>query len=284
LWPLPVSFPATPHPVKPASPTGTTRALRVALGEYDTGWHDPACSLARAERVVERAAAAGAHLVALPEMCTTGFTMDSAAQAEPADGRSARALARLAQRNAVHLLAGVATRAVEEGEEAFFNSALLFGPDGAPAPEYRKQKLFAFAEEHRFYRPGGAPVVHRIGAVRFAPLICFDLRFPELFRAVAPEVDAVVLIANWPESRRSHWDVLVRARAIENQCYVVAVNRIGEGGGLEYRGGSVAYDPWGERVDEAGEGEGPRIASIDPEEVTRIRSRFPFAEDRRPAT
>lgn len=270
------------HSAESAAATVTSNRLRVALGEYDTGWHDPEVSLERAARVVERAAAAGAELVALPEMCTTGFTMDSAAQAEPADGRSARALAVLARRHRIHLLAGVATRAAEDGEEGFFNSALLFGPEGAQEPEYRKQKLFAFADEHRFYRPGGAPVVHRIGGVRLAPLICFDLRFPELFRAVAPEVDLIVLIANWPESRRSHWDVLVRARAIENQCYVVAVNRTGEGGGLEYRGGSIAYDPWGERVDEPGGPEGPRIAHVDPDEVTRIRSRFPFTEDRRP--
>jgi predicted amidohydrolase len=89
-----------------------------------------------------------------------------------------------------------------------------------------------------------------------------------------------VLVATWPASRRAHWDVLVRARAIENQCYVVAVNRSGEGGGLDYDGGSVAYDPWGDPVGKAAEG-GLLVASIDPAEVTRVRSRYPFVEDRR---
>ncbi|HEX8275748.1 MAG TPA: nitrilase-related carbon-nitrogen hydrolase [Longimicrobiaceae bacterium] len=255
--------------------------LRVALGEYDTGWHDPAGSLARAAGVVGRAAAAGAELVVLPETCTTGFTMEPAAHAEPRTGPSAAGLAELARRHGVHLLAGVATRdASGGGGERFYNSALLFGPDGAPAAEYRKQRLFAFAGEHERYAAGDGPTVVRVGGVRIAPFICFDLRFPELFRAVAPRVDALVLVANWPAARRAHWDVLVRARAIENQCYVVAVNRVGEGGGLEYDGGSVAYDPWGDPVAEAADG-GLLVARIDPAEVTRVRSRYPFVEDRR---
>jgi predicted amidohydrolase len=253
----------------------------VALGEYDTGWHDPAGSLARAAGVVERAAAAGAGLVVLPEMCTTGFTMESAEHAEPLAGPSVTGLAELARRHGVHLLAGVATRAPSDGGgERFHNSALLFGPDGALAAEYRKQRLFAFAGEHECYAAGEAPTVARVGGVRIAPFICFDLRFPELFRAIAPRVDALVLVANWPASRRAHWDVLVRARAIENQCYVVAVNRSGEGGGQEYDGGSVAYDPWGEPVAESTDG-GLLVARIDPAEVTRVRSRWPFVEDRR---
>jgi omega-amidase len=255
--------------------------LAVALGEYDTGWHDPAGSLARAAEVVRRAAAAGAGLVVLPEMCTTGFTMDPAAWAETPAGPSVEGLAELARRHGVHLLAGVATRVPEEGGgERFFNSALLLGPDGAPRAEYRKQRLFAFAGERDRYTAGEAPVVARVGGVRLAPFVCFDLRFPELFRAVAPRVDALVLLANWPAARRAHWDVLVRARAIENQCYVVAVNRTGRGGGLEYDGGSVAYDPWGEPVAEAADG-GLLVARVDPEEVTRVRSRYPFVEDRR---
>lgn len=259
-------------------------ALRVALGEYDTGWHDPAGSLARAADVVRRAAEAGAALVALPEMCTTGFTMDSARHAEPVDGASARRLAGLAREHGVHLLAGLATRAERGGVEAFYNSALLWGPDGALLAEYRKQRLFAYAGEREAYVAGEAPVAVRVGGVRLAPFICYDLRFPELFRAVGPEVDALVLIANWPAARRAHWDVLVRARAIENQCYVVAVNRVGEGGGLEYDGGSAAYDPWGEQLTGGGRAaEAIACADVDAAEVTRVRAAYPFTEDRRSA-
>jgi omega-amidase len=256
--------------------------LRVALGEYDTGWHDPELSLARARDVVERATAAGAQLVVLPEMAATGFTMESARMAEPLSGPAASAFAALARTHGVHLLAGVATRAPDGAGEAFYNSALLFAPDGALVAEYRKQRLFRYAREQDAYAAGDAPLVAVVNGVRIAPFICFDLRFPELFRAVSAEVDAIVLIANWPAARRAHWDVLVRARAIENQCYMVAVNRTGEGGGLAYDGGSVAYDPWGDPLLSAvGVDAGVRCVEVDPRVVTRIRSRYPFVEDRR---
>ncbi len=261
---------------------GGSGPLRVALGEYDTGWHDPAGSLARAAGVVARAAGAGARLVVLPEMCTTGFTMDPAAQAEPLTGPSVAALAELARAHRVHLLAGVATREAGPGGERFHNSALLFGPGGALAAEYRKQRLFAHAGETGVYSAGEGPAVVGVEGVRLALFICFDLRFPELFRAVAPEVDGVLLIASWPAARREHWDVLVRARAVENQCYVVAVNRSGEGGGVEHDGGSAAYGPWGEPL--AGSPaapEGPVVVELDPAEVDRVRGRYPFVEDRR---
>ena len=254
--------------------------LRIALGEYDIGWHDPATSLDRAASVIARAAAAGADLVVLPEMCTTGFTMDSSAQCEPLGGPSVRRLGELAGEHGVRLLAGGATREQtrgESGQQGFFNSALLFDAAGEIIAHYRKQKLFVFADEQQHYSPGDAPVVLEVDGVRVAPFICFDLRYPELFRAVASRVDAMLLIANWPTARRFHWDVLTRARAIENQCYFVAVNRTGEGGGLPYDGGSVAYDPFGQLV-----GEGPlAIVEVDPARVGEVRRKYPFVEDLR---
>ena len=253
--------------------------VRVALGEYDIGWHDPAGSLDRAAALVAGAAGRGADLVVLPEMCTTGFTMEAAAQCEPLDGPSVRRLAEIAAANTVHLLAGVATTEPsggEGGQRGFFNSALLFDPAGEIVAHYRKQKLFVFAREQQHYSPGDAPVVVEVKGVRVAPFICFDLRYPELFRAVAPRVDAMVLIANWPAQRRAHWDALTRARAIENQCYFVAVNRTGEGGGVAYDGGSVSHDPWGERVGGAGE-----VVVVDPDRVGEVRAKYPFVEDLR---
>ena len=113
--------------------------------------------------------------------------------------------------------------------------------------------------------------------VRIAPFICYDLRFPELFRAVAREVDVMVVLANWPASRRTHWDALIRARAIENQCYVVAVNRIGEGGGIVYDGGSAAFDPWGTPLDSSGGS--VQCIDVDPARVRAVREEFPFLRD-----
>jgi omega-amidase len=253
--------------------------LRVALGEYDTGWHDAATSLARAGELVARAASAGARLVVLPETCTTGFTMDAERFAEPADGPAARALAALARAHGVWILAGLALRG--EGDARPSNAAMVLDPSGAAVALYRKQRLFAYAGEHRHYSAGDAPAVVTVEGVRVAPFICYDLRFPELFRRVAADVDLLVVIANWPAERRAHWDALVRARAIENLCYVAAVNRTGEGGTLRYDGGSVAYGPWGElEACAAAAGDVPATVDVDPAEVARVRVAYPFLDDR----
>jgi predicted amidohydrolase len=118
--------------------TDSTSPLRVALGEYDIGWHDPEVSLARAADLIERASGAGAALVVLPEMCATGFTMEPERYAEPLGGPSAARLSELARMHRVHLLAGLATREGEDGGGACYNSALLLGPDGERLGEYRK--------------------------------------------------------------------------------------------------------------------------------------------------
>lgn len=267
-------------PEFPAIESGTSAApLRVALGEYDTGWHDPEVSLRRAHDVIGAAARLRARVVVLPEMCTTGFTMEGTRWAEPLspDHGASGTLAAAAREYHVWVLAGLAVR--ETSPARLVNAAVLFDPAGSIAAIYRKQRLFTYAGEHEVYAPGDAPVVVTIEGVRVGLFICFDLRFPELFRAVAPEIDAALLVANWPERRRVHWDVLTRARAIENQCYVVAVNRTGTGDGVEYDGGSVAYDPWGEPVGIGGGGNAPRVVDIDPARVKLVRARYPFLRE-----
>jgi predicted amidohydrolase len=268
-------------PEFPPIESGTSAAppLRAALGEYDTGWHDPETSVRRAHDVIAAAARLHARLVVLPEMCSTGFTMEGTRWAEPlaTDRGASGALASAAREFRVWVLAGLALR--EDSPSRLVNAAVLFDPSGSVAAIYRKQRLFAYGGEHEVYTSGDGPVVVNIEGVRLGLFICFDLRFPELFRAVAPDVDASLIIANWPERRRAHWDILTRARAIENQCYVVAVNRIGTGDGVDYDGGSVAYDPWGEPVGIGGGGNTPRVVDIDPERVKLVRARYPFLRE-----
>lgn len=260
------------------SPTSRLASpLRVALGEYDTGWHDPAGSLARAREVAQSARAAGCGLLVLPEMCTTGFTMECANYAEPLTGPSVRELARIAADNEIWLIAGVPV----SRNGGFVNSALAFRADGSIAAEYEKQKLFGYADETSHYRAGTGNCILDIGELRVALFICFDLRFPEIFRAAGPRVDAFIIIANWPETRQRHWEVLTRARAIENRVFVIAVNRSGSGGGLAYEGGSLALDPWGERCDTATGNGALRVAEISRPVVDSIRENFPWEPDRR---
>ena len=255
-------------------------SLRVALGEYDLGWHEPQRSVTRAEQIIATAAAAGAKLVVLPEMCATGFTMDAREFAEPVSGPSARRFARAAKAHDVWVLAGLATTGAPGTDPTCaYNSSLLFNRAGKLDGIYHKQRLFAFAGEHESYATGDEPMTTTIEGVRVSPFICYDLRFPELFREVAADTDLMVVIASWPSSRQQHWDVLVHARAIENQCYVVAVNRTGEGGGLQYSGGSAAYGPFGEPLD-GDMASGVRIVDVDAARVQEIRSRYPFLADR----
>lgn len=261
----------------PATSSDTHATLRVALGEYDTGWHQPEGSLSRASVCVSRAASTGARLVVLPEMCATGFTMDAESWAEASDGPSFTRLGALARAHDVWLLAGLAMR----DAYGFHNVAAVFGPDGAIAGMYAKQRLFAFAGEHDHYSPGAAPLVVDIDGVRVSPFICYDLRFPELFRAAAPAADLLVVIANWPAARRAHWDALLPARAIENLSYVVGVNRTGTADGLHYDGGSVAYDPWGVSSAVRMAVASPSVVDVSSERVASVRATYPFLEDMR---
>jgi len=249
--------------------------LRVALGEYDLGFEQPETSLDRAAICVARAAAGGARLVVLPEMCATGFTMKPAEWAETENGTSYTRLAELAHRHDVWIIAGIATR---RGNE-FYNVAAVFNPEGTLVASYAKQRLFAYGEEHEHYVAGSAPVIVDIDGVRVAPFVCYDIRFPELFRAVAPSVDLIVVIANWPTARRPHWDALLPARAIENLAYVAGVNRTGNGGSLAYDGGSAGYDPWGTSAAVKLAIAAPSVMDVSTERVRTLRERYPFLAD-----
>jgi predicted amidohydrolase len=229
-------------------------------------------SLQSARWLAQQARAAGADLLVLPEMCTTGFTMDVDVFAARDSGASVNALGKLAADHGLWLIAGLSMR--RNGR--YLNSALAFAPDGSLVATYDKQRLFAYARETEVYTPGTSPCVIQIGGVSVALFVCFDLRFPELFREVGPEVDACVVIANWPSARHRHWEVLTQARAIENQCYVVAVNRIGEGDGLHYSGGSAIFDPWGERRDKRAAQSSVRIGEVSRSAVMSVRKAFPL--------
>ena len=248
-------------------------SLSVALGEYDTGWQDPARSLFLARELAQQAKSAGADLLVLPEMCASGFTMDAKQFAEPADGPSIRGLSGIAADSKLWIIAGLSMR--RDGK--YLNSAVVLAPGGTVAATYDKQRLFGYAKETEIYSAGDKPCVIEINGVSLALFVCFDLRFPEIFREVGPRTDAFVVIANWPSTRHKHWEILTHARAIENQCFVVAVNRIGEADGLVYEGGSMLLDPWGQRRDLPVPGSSLRIGEVSKGVVAEVRQAFPLA-------
>jgi predicted amidohydrolase len=254
-------------------------ALSVALLQMDLVWEDVAANLLRAETMLGEAREKGARLAVLPEMFSTGFSMAPERIAETPGGPSERFLSERAQSLGMAILASVPQRADPRPK----NVALLALPSGEVV-RYAKIHPFTFGGEDRHYSGGDRIVTAPVGGVRVTPFVCYDLRFPEPFRLAAPETDLFVVVANWPDARREHWRVLLRARAIENQAYVVGVNRAGEGGGLRYAGDSVAIDPLGETLAEAGPDAGQTvlIAEVDPAVVASARAKFPALTDIRP--
>ncbi len=256
--------------------------MRVAAIQHDIAWEDPRATFVHVEPMIEQAAAEGARLVVLTEMFSTGFSMDTESIAEPVDGPSTRFLVEQARRLGVWMAASLPER--PEGQALPYNRLVLAGPDGT-THRYAKIHPFSYAREHERFAAGDAHVTVEVEGVRVSLFVCYDLRFADEFWALAHDTDCYLVVANWPENRREHWRALLVARAIENQAYVIGVNRVGEGGGLDYVGDSRIVDPLGvvlaEATGEAGGEEAVLIADIEPARVAEVRTEFPFLADRR---
>jgi predicted amidohydrolase len=250
----------------------------VAGIQHDIVWEQPEANFARLAPMIERAAADGARLVVLTEMYATGFSMKTDRIAEPVDGPSARFLAEQARAHGVWVCATVPER--PDGAELPFNQLVLASPDGA-MHRYAKIHPFSYGNEHRHYSAGERFLTVDVDGTRCAFFVCYDLRFADEFWSLADTTDCYVVPANWPAARREHWMTLLRARAIENQAYVVGINRVGEGGKLDYSGDSMIIDPFGEVVAQAGDVETVITADVDPKRVQTVRSEYPFLQDRR---
>ncbi len=251
--------------------------MRVAAVQLDIVWEDAPANFRRAEARIQEAAAAGAALVVLPELFACGFTMHSARVAEAPGGPTETFLADVARGLGIHVLAGVPLR-LDDGLPR--NCAVLVAPDGE-VRRAGKLHAFSFAGESEHYATGDEVHTWSVGGLRITPLVCYDLRFVEPFRLVADETDAFVVIANWPERRRAHWQTLLRARAIETQAYVVGVNRCGDGDGLHYAGDSAIVSPWGETQAGGAEVEAVYVAEVNPAVVASARASFPALADRK---
>ena len=252
--------------------------VTVAAVQMDLVWEDRAANHAAARRWAEQAVAGGAGVVVLPEMFATGFSMNPAVTAEPADGPTPTFLRALARDLGVTVIGGYVRDA---GGGLGANTALAVGPDGGDLAAYVKTHLIGILGEDRAHVAGDRPCPFTAAGVPAACFVCYDLRFPELFRLVAADVAMMVVIASWPAARQRHWDALLAARAIENQCWVVGVNRVGEGGGLAFTGGTAIIDPLGQIVAHGGQTAGLVTAVVDADRVATVRRDFPFLGDRR---
>ncbi len=244
------------------------RDLIVTLVQQPLAWQDAAANRARFDGLLAPLAGR-TDLVVLPEMFSTGFSMQAAALAETMRGPTVEWLRATATR-----LGAVVTGSLIVDDDGHRNRLVWARPDGTLAA-YDKRHLFRMAREHEHYAAGAARVVVDLHGWRVPPLVCYDLRFPVWSRNRA-DYDLALYVANWPAARRYAWSTLLRARAIENLCYVVGVNRVGaDGAGIEYAGDSVALDPLGQPLAELGAAAAVTQVTLSAEALASHRRRFP---------
>ncbi|MBK3644264.1 carbon-nitrogen family hydrolase [Streptomyces sp. NPDC085900] len=225
---------------------------------------------------------AGADLVVLPELWTTGaFAYEEfGTEAEPLEGPTYEAMAKAASDAGVWLHAGSIPERDPDGP--LYNTSLLFSPSGDLAAAYRKIHRFGFDKGEAVLMGAGSELVTvRLPGTTLGVATCYDLRFPELFRALVDAgAETLVVPAGWPERRRDHWTLLARARAVENQAFVLACGTAGTHAGVPQAGHSIVVDPWGQVLAEAGADEEILTVDFDPAKVATTREQFPALKDR----
>jgi predicted amidohydrolase len=260
---------------------GTVRASLIQM-RVDPA--EPAPARRERAAALVRATAGEAGLVVLPELWPVGafaYEEFAAAAEDPSGGPTARAMAAAARDAGVWLHAGSVVERDAGG--ALYNTSLVFSPDGALAARYRKIHRFGFDRgEATLMSAGDRPVTVPHPEAPLGLATCYDLRFPELFRALTDAgALAVLLPAGWPDKRAGHWSLLARARAVENQCYVLACGTAGTHAGVPQAGRSAIIDPWGRTVAETtGTEECVVTGEVDLAEVARVREEFPALKDR----
>ena len=250
--------------------------MRFAAVQFDIVWEDKLANHAIIERMLleSRPAIAPGTFILLPELGDTGFSMNLD---RIVDDSSPTWAANLARRMGVFIQSGFARRG-PDGKGR--NCALVVGPDGSVLGEYQKIHPFSYGKESQHYSGGDHLVLARCGDSTVAPMICYDLRFPELWRhAALAGAEVFTIGASWPAVRQHHWRALLIARAIENQACIVAVNRIGSDPHLNYSGGSIIISPKGEVIAEAADQPVVLQAELDVSTVRRWRDEFPALRD-----
>jgi len=253
--------------------------MKVATITLNIEWQDIEANLKRAEEFVARAKADGCDVVVFPEVFNTGFLSDLGKYCEAPNCRTHQALKQLSLNHLINIVAGIAEKPKNKKAN---NIAVVFDCYGQEVANYSKLHPFNYANEGKYFASGDKTVTFEIANTKCAVFICYDLRFPEVFRQVAKDVEVIFVVANWPHTRETHWQQLLIARAIENQCFVVGVNRTGSDGvGLKFNGSSMVIDPSGEVLLQTSKTSEYDTCDIDIATVARVRKKFPFLNDMR---
>ncbi|TGK28151.1 carbon-nitrogen family hydrolase [Leptospira gomenensis] len=258
--------------------------LNVALVQCDLSWENQEANYERVESLLKNSSKTfpgQTDLILLPETFATGFTMRSERIAEPDGGPTETFLKKIANDTSAHVCAGWIRK--NPGGKPF-NTVSVVAPDGEIVLRYSKIHPFTFGGEDRHYSAGSEIVSYDLNGFRITPFICYDIRFPEIFRRLAGETDIFTVHANWPVPRIHHWELILKTRAVENQAYVFGVNRIGIAGynkSIPHNGHSLAIEPNGDFTDAGENVETVLFYRADKKRISEYRENFPVLSDRR---
>ena len=248
--------------------------MKIALVQYSPAWEDKEINKKKILSLIQDIT--GVELFIFPEMTLTGFTMKSEEMSETIQGESFRFFSSIAKDKSANIFAGI----IERRNIRIYNTLIHIRPDGNLLKLYRKVHPFSYSAENEHYDAGAKPAMTKIKKWKVGLTICYDLRFPELFRKYGKKrAYLIVNIANWPDTRIEHWRTLLKARAIENQCYVAGINRVGKDPKLNYVGYSSVFDPMGKEIVAVENEEKVIIVELDKNYVNEVREKFPFLDD-----
>lgn len=261
--------------------------MKVAIFQPDTVWQDTAANFRKLDQMLDSVAAKQPELVVVPEMFASGYT-NNISFMEPAEGPTFQFLKDLAVRRKMFVHGTFpetcdlehSQGTTPEGDAKGYNASVVFDPSGKLLCRYHKMHPFTLVKEHHYYNRGDVLPVFELGDFNAATPICYDLRFPEIFRqAMFRGANLFIVPANWPVERQHHWRSLAIARAIENLSYVIAINRVGSGGGLNFAGPSMVISPAGDILLETDGTEQIAVIDIEASEIKKTRDRFGFLND-----
>ena len=257
--------------------------LKFCLIQTQLFWEDPGANLSMFQKKIDSFDAQG-HIIVLPEMFTTGFSMNPKAFAQSMDDSAVDWMKETAIKKKCVITGSLMIKESVEDETHYYNRLIWMQPNGVFG-YYDKRHLFSLAGENKYYTAGEKRIICSVNGWKILPMICYDLRFPVWSRQQTaesgqPEYDVLLYVANWPEKRIHAWRSLLTARAIENQCYVVAVNRTGpDGNGIMHNGQSMVIDPLGQIVFDGKDADSMTIVMLDQPTLFSVRNSFPFLHD-----
>ncbi len=253
--------------------------MKIALVSLNQLWLDKDSNIAQCKEYIDRASSRDCELIIFPEATLTGFSTDNPLSESTSNSGTLKIFSDLSTKYNINIIFGAFLK--KHKNDLPHNVLCLSDNFGNSLPLYNKIHLFSYSNENKHVLPGKGIAIKKIGNLRFGFSICYDLRFPEIFSIMAPSCDVIIVIANWPTERISHWYSLLKARAIENQCIMIGVNRTGiDGNKIHYSKSSIIVAPDGEIISQDSPGDFLDIYNIDSKIVEKSRKNFPTLKDK----